>query len=228
MNFEIIDRGGGTWVIVETMVCAFLLEGSERALLIDSGLGTGNILEAVKSITDKPVILANTHADPDHIGGNKYFDTALMAPSEFAFYASSGIAECRPAPLHDGDIIDLGGRELEAILTPGHTPGSTAFLDKKGRFLISGDGVSLNPIFMFGAERSFDAYIDSMERLKARSGEFDAIYPSHGTDILAPEIFDRLIATAHKVKSNALPALDPPFELPAKMYTDNGVSFFSI
>ena len=41
--------------------------------------------------------------------------------------------------LADGQIIDLGGREIEVIFTPGHTPGSTTFMDRKAGYGFSGD-----------------------------------------------------------------------------------------
>jgi len=40
--------------------------------------------------------------------------------------------------LKDGEIIDLGGRNLEVVFTPGHTPGSTTFIDKKAGYGFSG------------------------------------------------------------------------------------------
>jgi len=43
------------------------------------------------------------------------------------------------ALLHDGDIIDLGGRRLEVICTPGHSPGSMCLLDRQNRILFTGD-----------------------------------------------------------------------------------------
>ena len=41
--------------------------------------------------------------------------------------------------LVDGEVIDLGGREIEVIFTPGHTPGSTTFFDKAAGYGFSGD-----------------------------------------------------------------------------------------
>ena len=51
----------------------YLLVGSERALLIDTGLGICNIYDEVRKLTDKPVTAVATHIHWDHIGGHKYF-----------------------------------------------------------------------------------------------------------------------------------------------------------
>lgn len=51
----------------------YLLEGSERALLIDTGLGISNISERVEKLTAKPVTAVATHIHWDHIGGHKYY-----------------------------------------------------------------------------------------------------------------------------------------------------------
>ena len=51
----------------------YLLEGEERCLLIDTGLGICNISEEVKKLTDKPVTAVATHIHWDHIGGHEYY-----------------------------------------------------------------------------------------------------------------------------------------------------------
>ena len=63
-----------TWEIDE-FDCAsmFLLVGSERALLIDCGMGIGDLAGAVRMITDKPLIVALTHNHPDHTGNARQF-----------------------------------------------------------------------------------------------------------------------------------------------------------
>ena len=52
---------------------AYLLNGADRSLLIDTGLGICNIFDEVKKLTDKPVTAVATHIHWDHIGGHKYF-----------------------------------------------------------------------------------------------------------------------------------------------------------
>ena len=51
----------------------YLLNGKEKSLLIDTGLGISNIYDEVRKLTDKPIAAVATHIHWDHIGGHKYF-----------------------------------------------------------------------------------------------------------------------------------------------------------
>lgn len=86
----------------------YLLNGTKRSLLIDTGLGISNIYDEVKRLTEKSVTAVVTHVHWDHIGGLKCFP-------EFGVHSSK--------VLGDHDIIDIGGRRIEVIHTPGHSPG---------------------------------------------------------------------------------------------------------
>jgi len=71
----------GVWRVSEPgHVNSWLVEGSDRATLVDSGLGLFSIREECERLTDKPVGVVNTHSHYDHIGGNKEFvDIAIQA-----------------------------------------------------------------------------------------------------------------------------------------------------
>jgi len=226
IKYEVIETGKASWRIEEDMVRAFLFDGTDRALLVDSGFGSGNIRETVNKLTKKPVMLVITHADPDHIGCNALFDKACMHPAEYSYYYESMPADAVVSPLWDGDIIDLGSRKFEVVLIPGHTPGSIALLDRENRILVSGDTISVTPIFMFGKMRSVRAYIHSLEKLSGMSEGFDVIYPSHGPFPVGINLIEKLIAGAEKLLKGELEGQEPPFELPAKMYVAEGAAFF--
>ena len=55
-----------------------LIIGRDKAALIDTGCGIGNLYKAVKAVTDKPVLVINTHTHTDHIGSNYKFDDVAM------------------------------------------------------------------------------------------------------------------------------------------------------
>ena len=179
MDERIRQVNESTWIIVDGGVRLFLLAGAERALLIDSGMNLHNARDLAEGLTDRPVSLLNTHADRDHIGSNEQFDRFYMHPAEEALYRRSG----KPGtvvPVAEGDRLDLGGRPLEIIHLPGHTPGSIAVLDVNARVLLSGDPIQAHGrVFMFGAHRSLPDYVRSLERLEAYAGRFDEIWPSH-------------------------------------------------
>ena len=226
IKYEVIETGNNSWRIEDNMVRAFLFDGTDRALLVDTGFGSGNIREIVEKITQKPVMLVITHADRDHIGCNALFEKAYMHPAEYFYYYESRPADAIVSPLWDGDIIDLGSRKFEVILTPGHTPGSIALLDRENRILISGDTISESPIFMFGKLRCVRAYIHSLEKISKMGGSFDVIYPSHGPFPIYKNSIEKLIAGAEKLLKGELEEQEPPFELPAKLYVAEGAAFF--
>ena len=179
-GYEIIQINENTWRIEDSGVRFFLLAGKERAALIDSGMTVRNAKEIAEGLTDLPLVLLNTHADPDHIGSNGEFASFYMHPDEEDNYRGHG-GKGVLLPVLEGDILDLGGRELEVIELPGHTPGSIAWLDSQTKALISGDPIQNGRIFMFGPHRNLENYVKSLEHLAAFHGRYREIWPSHST-----------------------------------------------
>ena len=220
---ETVKINDFSYRIEEGGVRSLLFVGTQRALLVDTGFGNGGSLKkAVSEITDKPVTLVISHADPDHTGACHEFDAAYMHPSEMA-----GFDKNTPVyPLWEGDIIDLGGIAFEVILIPGHTPGSIALLDRANRVIITGDSVSDGPIFMFGDKRSLNAYMESLKKLRTLSSAFDFVYPAHGSFPLKPEQIEVCLRAAEKLSAGELCGTEPPMPVPAKMYRYEGAAFF--
>ena len=185
-----------TWSFEEPGVRFFLLTGTERALLIDSGMQTRNAKELAAGLTSLPLSLLNTHADLDHMGSNDAFDSFYMNPAEASNYYNSQKRSGTLLPVWDGDCIDLGDRPLRIITIPGHTPGSIAVLDEKHRRIFTGDPVQDGHIFMFGVQREMHAYRHSLLKLQQYAGRFDQIYPSHGTCPVQPAIIMELYQAA--------------------------------
>ena len=202
---EWIRIDDNTYLYEDGGVRFFLLIGKEYALLVDSGMQVRNAKELASSITDKEIRLFNTHTDPDHIGSNDEFDEVMMNPAELVNYGKPYSSKSI-LPVYDGDIIDLGERELLAIALPGHTPGSTALLDKNNGMLFSGDPIQDGKIFMFGPMRDISSYILSLRRLLELKEDILKIYPSHGTYPLDISIVDKLIEGAQRVENNEISA----------------------
>lgn len=199
MTAEVKCIGEGTWSFEETGVRFFLLTGTERALLIDSGRQTHNAKELAEELTTLPLSLLNTHADPDHLGSNEEFDCFYMSPAECSNYYNSQKRTGTIIPIGEGDIIDLGERPLRIIETPGHTPGSIAILDEKNRWIFTGDPVQDGNIYMFGVQRELHAYRHSLLKLQKYVECFDKIYPSHGTCPVKPSLIMELYEASGKI-----------------------------
>lgn len=191
MDYEIIRIDRDSWRIEDSGVRFFLLAGTERALLVDSGRSVHTARDIAAELTDLPISLLNTHADMDHVGSNAQFTAFYMHPDEEENFRR-GERGGKILPVREGDVLDLGERELEIIHLPGHTPGSIALLDRSRRVLISGDPIQDGRIYMFGRFRNMEQYIRSLEHLQAWQGRFDAIWPSHGSFPVSPELIGRL------------------------------------
>lgn len=180
MTIERIN--GDTWRIEDGFVRCFLLAGTEKAILIDTGATSADAKELAESVTELPVTLVNTHGDGDHVAGNAAFDSFCMHPAD---YANCNVAARCPGSrlieLQDGDVLDAGGRPLEIIAIPGHTYGSVAILDRRDRVLYTGDSVQDGHIFMFGAHRQPEAFAGSLDKLIAAGDRYDRIRAAHGT-----------------------------------------------
>ena len=133
---------------------AYLVTGTDKALLIDTANGREDIHAFVRELTDLPLMVVNTHGHFDHVYGNIYFDRVYIHPRDIAvaehyFADPEFVAWCekldrRPAEfsaIQEGDVIDLGGISLEIYDTPGHTPGGIVLLDRKERILFTGDTI---------------------------------------------------------------------------------------
>lgn len=201
---EIIQIDARTWQVEDGGVRFFLLAGEERALLVDSGMTVRNARDIAEKLVDVPVELLTTHADPDHIGSVGQFERFYMHPAEAVNYYKSQGRTGEFVPVWDGDRLDLGGRELEIIHLPGHTPGSLTVLDLNGRALFGGDPVQDGAIFMFGPQRELHAYVAGLRRLEGMADRFDLIYPSHASCPVKAGIIPKLIRAAERIISGEL------------------------
>lgn len=217
----------GFWAIEEKSVRCFLVEGPDKAMLVDTGYGGGDLKQYVSQLTDKPVFVVNTHADMDHIGCNGQFGPALMHPAEFdRFHSSQKGAGLEARPLWEGRILELGQWNFEVLLIPGHTPGSVALMDWKNRLLISGDSVQSGNIFLFGPGRNLPAYLASLEKLAALESQIDTILPSHGPLPLKAELLPALLQAARDLQAGCLEGRQPDRDLPALLYQTPAAGFY--
>ena len=212
MEFTIQNIAENIWAIEQKGVRAFLLVGRDNAILVDTCFG-GDILSVCQSVTDKPITLITTHSDPDHIGCDQQFSVQYLHSAEFERYESRSRNVLHAVPMQDGDVFEVGDYRLEVILIPGHTPGSIALLDRKHRFLISGDKVQSGCIFMHGEGRDLSRFCESIARLEQMrlEGLFDTVFPSHGEAVVTADILVDHLALADEVLSgSAVPTGSAP------------------
>ena len=187
----------------------YVVEGTKKALVIDTGYGFGNLRGTVEKITKLPYEVVNTHGHMDHACGNGQFETTYMNPRDFFLITPEYIGKrwakscekmrkepgftggdsvnpeivpkvLQPNPLEEYQIFNLGGRRLEVLYTPGHTPGSSVLLDADNRILFAGDTVVSTPILIFDEySTTVEEYLEGLRKLWEREKEFDLIVSGH-------------------------------------------------
>lgn len=157
---ESADGMGAPWM--------YVIIGPEKAMLVDTSFGIGNLKGLVDEITgNMPLIVVNTHASYDHSYGNFQFDCAYcheycvpylqkqLSPHiwDYLFDENGNniwldfdrkdivaYKEYEIISCPNGHIFNLGGDyEIELIFLPGHQAGHCGYLDKKNRILFCGD-----------------------------------------------------------------------------------------
>ena len=68
----------------------FVLVGKDKAMVIDTGTGIGDLPAVIRKITDKPIVLVITHAHGDHTGGLGWFDEYYMNAADEGKYDMGG------------------------------------------------------------------------------------------------------------------------------------------
>lgn len=124
----------------------YLVEGTQKALLIDTGTKIKNLDTLVGHITQKPLMVGITHAHGDHAGNINYFPEIWMHPADTVLLQKG--YKGRINFVRDGDILDLGGTQIEVSHMPGHTPGSVVLLDRKAGNCYSGDAFGANHVWL--------------------------------------------------------------------------------
>lgn len=182
----------------------YLVEGNEKALLIDTGCGIGNIAEYVKTLTEKPLAVVLTHNHYDHCGGMYHFSEAYLnqnewEPNTVSYTEEKGreildeigcsdesaitaIKEITLLNLEPGTIFDLGDTTVEAILCPGHTVATMCFLILPERLLLTGDACHQITYLQFPEALPLSVFAKNLETLKKRETEWDSLLLCHFPD----------------------------------------------
>jgi len=233
-------------------VISYLIVGKMRALLFDTGMGISDIRKVAAELTKLPVVVLNSHTHDDHVGGNWQFDTIYGMDSDFTRQNARGSREdaqaeitpdqiCGTLPqgfdpkayvtrpwkikayVHDGDRFNLGGRVIEVIATPGHTPDAIALIDRSNQLLFTGDTYYPAPIWLYRPETDLDAYAASIRRLAALAPAVKLVLGAHNIPVAPPGVLPRLVTAFADVRAGKIsPTPDSPGKV---LYTVDGFSF---
>lgn len=204
----------------------YLLNGTEHSLLIDTGLGICNIYDEVIKLTDKPIIAVATHIHWDHIGGHNYFSDFYVHREEVSWLNGQfplnkktvremvvdrcdlpkgynieqyEIFQGMPTKiLEDGDKIDIGGRNIQVLHTPGHSPGHMCFWEGERNYLFTGDLVYKDTLFAYYPSTEPILYLNSLEKIAVLP--VLKVFPAHHSLDIQPEILIRIRDAFRKLK----------------------------
>lgn len=233
-------------------VISYLIVGKKRALLFDTGMGISDIKKVTTEITNLSIIVLNSHTHDDHVGGNWEFSTIYGMDTDFTRKNARGSREdaqteitpdqiCGTLPngfdakayatlpwkitayTHDGDRFDLGGRTIEVIATPGHTPDAISLIDRANGLLFTGDTYYPAPIWLFRPETNLDAYASSIRRLAALAPQVRLVLGAHNIPVASPTVLPRLVTAFDIVRAGKV---SPIPESPGKvLYKVDDLSF---
>jgi len=203
-------------------VISYLIVGQKQALLFDTGMGIADIKKIVARLTSRPVVVLNSHTHDDHVGGNWEFTFVFGMDTAFTRENAKGSATdaqaeiapgeiCGDLPkrfdpkayrtkpwhvsffIHDGFKIKLGGRTVEVIATPGHTPDAIALFDRENGLLFTGDTYYPAPIWLYRPETDLAAYAKSIEQLAALAPEVNTVLGAHNIPVAPPTVLPALV-----------------------------------
>ena len=205
-------------------VHCFLVEGREKALLIDTMVGLKGLKDLVSTLTDLPVEVALTHGHMDHAGGVFEFGTCFIHPKDIPMldgktlpgrmrfvngglepenqYGEEDFVPDSPVafrPLEGGDHLDLGGRTLEVLFVPGHTKGSLCYLDTATGDFFAGDACNCNTLVMMDTSATIGEYLEALLALKERLGEIQRFYQFHGPSVQSKTCVDDNIQCCREI-----------------------------
>lgn len=241
-------------------VISYLIVGSEKAILFDTGMGLDSIQLVVKQLTTLPVSVVNSHTHYDHIGGNADFDSIYGVDTAYTQKNSQGwshesikqevteAALCsqmlssvdtasyhiRPYKItefiHDGSTFDLGGRQLEVMIIPGHTPDCVALIDRQAGLLWTGDTYYEGPLWLFFPGTDLDAYQNTITRLASLVPDLKHLLPAHNLPLITPnrlvEVRDGLaLIRAGKYEGEPLKNAGNPLAKDVMEFKFDGFSF---
>ena len=167
----------------------YLVEGNDRAVLIDAGTRVPGLDKIVAGITSKPVTMILTHGHGDHVGGVGPFPEVWIGPADEQMLRNSQRRyQGQIKHLTDGETIDLGGRKLEVMFTPGHTSGSVTFFDKANHYGFSGDAFGSTNLLVFTYLSNVKASAAKVEKYM-KDNDIRFLYPGHysGDNLESPK-----------------------------------------
>lgn len=175
----------------------YLVTGADKALLFDLGVDEAGVKEYAQNLAGKEVLTVVSHGHPDHMYRIGEHREIYLHEADWNFplwdVLKVPVPERKPVmrPVPDGTRFNLGGRVLQAIHFPGHTPGSILLYDERTGILLSGDAVARRLLYGLTGGPTLDVYCRMLGGLRQKN--ITAIYSAHDRAPISPDYMDTMI-----------------------------------
>ena len=248
--YRVKSIGPGLYRIENSAVFMDLIVGGHHALLFDTGYGYGDLRSLIRTITDLPLYVVNSHGHVDHACGNAQFGGAFIHPADVSLCLEHNGPQMRKAelevavvppdfdldahlalgpgeltPVGEGDTFDLGGVTLEVVHLPGHTAGSIGLWCPERELLYVGDAMNCFVWLFLPESQSLDTYIRSLR--KAEALPFAHMVQSHEPDpVPRDKLADYLDLAEHLDYEQGTPVPAPlGYDIETRICTRNGIHY---
>lgn len=223
MKYKVEMLNQHTWLIEEYnenfSAYMYLLDGENKALLIDTGFGTIPLRKLCESLTNHSVAVILTHGHADHIGGTGCFDEVWGSAEDEVLYSLHSTEKLRniftdemrfPVKesyryLTDGMCFELGNRRIKIVATPGHSVGSVCLLDQRNRWLFTGDTCcKAHVLLQMEFSASIRTFKESIEKLLNIRDQFDMIWPGHHQKPVEKEILSDFLTASEGILNGTM------------------------
>lgn len=212
---------GITRILCPGNVYTYLAEGTDSAVLIDTGFGVGSLKEYVETLTKLPLKVVLTHGHLDHAGGAVEFEQVYLNERDLEEAEIGTKVENRAPrfpkemqkdvlpprdldkylPLKDGQMFDLGGLTIKMLDLNGHTPGCMCALFCEKRLILLGDACNSYGFMQLPGSSSVKVYRDNLAAFCKHADEFDKVMYSHPHNFGGKEILQETLNLCDEILS---------------------------
>ncbi len=206
-----------------------LLIGSEKALVLDTCYGIGDLYKEIRKITDLPLVVINSHGHMDHTGGNYQFDEVYIHSKDYELVKKHNTLEWRKRNIEsaiklnvlpldfnqeeylekrEGNIkfidsekeFSLGDLTIEVLEAFGHTQGSIALYSKELKLMIVSDAICQYVWLFLEESTSVMEYINTVKNIL--KVDFDYFIVGHVPGLLSKETMKEYLECSKSIDIN--------------------------
>lgn len=222
-KIKVSQLSDNIWLMDDGEASGYIVVGNDKAAVIDTMYGKGNILNAVRTVTDLPLMVINTHGHLDHVYGNAYFDEVYIHPEDVSLAEESyslpqyntlrrKLKDVAFKTTKEGDSFDLGGITLKVYDIPGHTKGGICILDREDRVLFTGDSINRHCWMQLDDCTSMEDFYLALQRMNTIRPDYDYILHGHAQGFEEATLYEDHMEAVKEVIDGTNTAVDEDYE----------------